>query len=181
MAGQQLGSASESWVKQEWAFRILPAFRRVYPDGDFPAELMVVPGRFFDGFGSPGLVAVDEAVVAEVSSAVRLFALAHETGHCVAYLQCEKFGLTTPNTENGPNKKKHEMMADLIAMRVLQDKLPSTADVIRANYNLIAQKLGAGDSEHPSGHERVKVMKKFTEKGAELDVLFNIVVAGLMP
>ena len=79
----QLGSATDTFVQQEWAFRILPAYRRVFPRGDFPDALMVVDVHVFDGFGAPALVAIDQAVVAEVDSGVRLFALAHETGHCV--------------------------------------------------------------------------------------------------
>jgi hypothetical protein len=70
----QLGPAGENSVRQEWASRILPAFRRTFPKGDFPAELTVLEGNHFDGFGSPGRVAVDRAVAAERNSAVRPFA-----------------------------------------------------------------------------------------------------------
>jgi hypothetical protein len=174
----QLGSPKASFVEQEWSFRILPAYRRTYPAGDFPEGLTVVPGQFFDGFGAPGLVAIDEAVVAEVDSGVRLFALAHETGHCVVYLECQNRNLQTPNTDTGANKKKHEMLADLIAMRVLGEKLPSTQSRVVASYGALAQKLGAGDAEHPSGADRVRVMKTYTD-GADFDTLFQAIVAGV--
>ncbi|MES2207582.1 MAG: hypothetical protein V4525_12430 [Pseudomonadota bacterium] len=166
------------FIKQEWASRILPAFKKAYAHGDFPKELMIIPGQLFDGFGAPGLVAVDEAVAFEPLLGIRLFALAHETAHCVTYLECEKQNITTPNTDTGLNKHKHEMMADLIAIHVLTQYLPRISNEVKIRLNSLAQKLGAGDAEHPSGYIRVQTMNAYY-KGANFETLFLFIATRL--
>jgi hypothetical protein len=168
---------SENFVLQEWQYRIRNAYRRAYPTGEIPDDLVIMEGHYFDGAGGPGFVGVDQAVAAETVSSIRLFALAHETGHCVVCVECVRLGIIVPNTNTGANKKKHEMMADLVAMRVLGERLPSTQASIKANYPAIADRLGAGGVEHPSGMERTRIMKKYTD-GAEFEKLFRGIHAG---
>lgn len=157
---QKTGQNNAETLKAEYTRLIRPAYVRRYGGANLPAELMVDESDpSFDGAGSPGLVLVSMGVANERVACLRTFAVAHETGHAVACIEFQRVGVI-PFQPIGADAKRHEHMADLIAMRVLKEFQPAIAADIIGNLGLLSQALGNGGPMHPSGRERTELIRR---------------------
>lgn len=147
-------------LKAEYTRLIRPAYVRRYGGANIPAELFIDEGdSSFNGAGSPGLVLVSMGVANYAMACIRTFAVAHETGHAVACIEFQRVGVT-PFQPIGADAKRHEHMADLIAMRLLKEFLPGVAAEIMGKLGLLSQVLGPGGFMHPSGQARTELIRK---------------------
>lgn len=157
---QGAGQNNAANLKAEYTRLIRPAYVRRYGGGNIPAELFIDEGdKSFNGAGSPGLVLVSMGVANYATACIRTFAVAHETGHAVACIEFGRVGVT-PFHPIGADAKRHEHMADLIAMRVLKEFQPAIAAEIMGRLGLLAQALGPGGLMHPSGQARTDLIRK---------------------
>ncbi|OTE96804.1 hypothetical protein BCS42_13200 [Crenothrix sp. D3] len=156
-----LSPVREDSLKAEYTQVIRPAYVNAGYDreGALPADLSVDQSLQIDGLGSPGFVQVSMGVVNEPRDWLRTFAVAHETGHAVAYLVCQDAGTTAPEILSYNVAKRHEHLADLIGMHVLMN-VHQGADVIN-NLNILSAWLGYGDPQHPSGAQRAELIRRF--------------------
>ena len=156
---QSIGQNNAATVKAEYTALIRPAYVHRYGGSNLPAELFVNDDTLFDGMGGPGLVIVSMGVANYPVACLRTFAVAHETGHTVACIEFLRVGVVAFQPISA-DAKRHEHMADLIAMRVLKEYAPGTAAEIFRNLPLLAQALGHGGPMHPSGEARADLIRR---------------------
>lgn len=177
----ELGRHRVAVLKAEFSQRIRPAYIQAgyNVNGDVPGVLAVDEQDLgIEGFGSPGYVQVSMGIVNEPMRCLRIFAVAHESGHGVAYLACQNAGVVIPQTI-GDGPKRHEHLADLIGMRVLMEYLREEAAGIYKNLNSLRTWLGNGDFQHPSGDRRTRLLSRLHKGGIGVfDQLITTAVNG---
>lgn len=157
---QKIANNSVESLRAEYARVIRPAYVRRYGGASLPRELFVDESDLsLNGGGGPGIVLVSLGVAKEPIACLRTFAVAHETGHAVAFIELQRVGVL-PFQPIGDDAKRHEHMADLIAMRVLKEYLPTVASAIAGNLGQLSKALGAGGPMHPSGLARTEMIRK---------------------
>jgi len=148
-------------LKNEFKTIILPMYKKLYPKSPMPAELEVWPGDQVDGGAVQGLVYVTEAVGKQLR-AIRLYAMAHESGHVATVEQATILGLGTSIPGAGAIVyKKSEYLADLIGLHTIRRCDSQLAETIRGYFSQINTLLGNGDDMHPSGDKRVALMTEY--------------------
>jgi hypothetical protein len=179
-----------SSLKDEYARVIRPAFVKQYGKAYLSCELTVDKSdTTVNGFGAAGglnpngkadhgCVCVSLGVVLEPRGFLRTFAIAHETGHALVFTECNLYGVNVPPMYDD-GAKKHEQMADLIAMRVLMRYLPEDARAIFLHGGQLAQWLGLLPTvDHPSGQDRAAALASLYTGGlGSFDGLFTSAAA----
>ena len=166
-------SGEATFLRLHFKSVILPAYTKQYPStSNLPPELTIYEGDMsINGDGAMNYVAVTEGVAKETSYAMRMFALAHETGHSVTMDEFQAHGKAA-YYPMGPDAKLWEYIADIIGMRMLKAQLPSQASAIMAELGYLATWLGAGDAMHPDGSKRAELLGK-CYRSDSFDTLFN--------
>jgi hypothetical protein len=169
-----IGEGNLRSFQNEYTQRIRPAYARRYANAFLPLGVVVYDPRpqdpQIDGDGGPGgilpnrkveraSIRVTRAVANEARAHLRMFAVAHESGHAVVPLECLRSNVVQP-LPLGEGAKLNEHLADLVAMRVLKEALPKVADAIFVRRRELADWLGSGDSEHPSGLARADLIAR---------------------
>jgi hypothetical protein len=133
----------------------------LYGDSDMPEDLTVMEGPVFDGGAIVGMVYIYEGVL-NASEAVVKFAIAHEMSHVVQVRVGQQFGLALPDHEQEATRAfRSEYMADLIAFHTLSCHFHGDALLVSAEFAGLKAVLGAGDTMHPSGDERVGRLQEY--------------------
>ena len=174
-------SGEVTFLKLHFKAVILPAYRKQYPaTANLPNELTIYDGdTSINGDGGVNYVAVTEGVAKEKSQAMRLFALAHETGHSVTMDEFQSHGKTA-YYPMGPDAKLWEYIADIIGMRMLKAQLPGQAAAIMGELGYLASWLGPGDPMHPDGTKRAELLEK-CYRSDSFDTLFNALANKQIP
>jgi hypothetical protein len=161
---------------------IRPAYVRRYGDiANIAPHIFVNEGDpHFNGDGGVGMVLMTLGVAREPVRSLRLFALAHETGHGVVCLESMRLTGSVINTLSDADTRWHEFMADLIGMRVLKDYLPVVAAEVMSNLGLLSARLGPAFGQHPSGLERTALIRKLYF-GRSFGQLFAAVATKVLP
>jgi hypothetical protein len=152
-------------LKKDYKTEVLPLYRKRYAQSELPEGIEVWEGGQVDGGAYDKNVFVYEGVY-KLPRALRLWALAHETGHVVTLNEGAKCGLGAAVPEPG-SYKKSEYLADLIATHVISEYNPGLAESIKGMLAKLATELGAADEMHPSGDDRVAMMEAYL-KGRSL-------------
>jgi len=151
--------STDAMLKNEFKTIILPMYKKLYPKSPLPTELEVWEGDQLDGGAVEGMVYVYSGVGKQLR-AIRLYALAHESGHVATVEQGKGLGLG--NHIPAPEEyKKSEHLADLIAMHTIRRCDPLLAKTIQGYFTTIKDLLGAADDMHPSGEKRVGLMSEY--------------------
>jgi hypothetical protein len=157
---KRIGNANVAALKDEYRSVIRPAYVRRYGSANLAAELDIDESdSSFNGLGCPGYVQVTMGVAKSPIPWLRTFAVAHETGHSVAFVEFMRVGIPAFQPINR-DAGRHEQIADLIAMRVLMERVPAVAAKIAANAVLLAQALGPASAMHPSGQDRAQLVRQ---------------------
>ncbi len=174
-------SGDVTFLKLHFTAVILPAYKKQYPlTSNLPNELTIYEGDMsINGDGAMNYVAVTEGVAKEKSAAMRLFALAHETGHSVTTDEFQSHGKAA-YYPMGPDAKLWEYIADIIGMRMLKAQLPTQAAAIASELGYLAGWLGAGDLMHPDGSKRAELLGK-CYRSDSFDTLFNALANKQIP
>lgn len=146
-------------MQQDYKNEILPLFRRRYTATDLPTGLEVWEGGQVDGGAFDKTVFVYEGVYS-LSRPLRLWALAHETGHVVTVNEANKIGCGAAIPAPGEYKKS-EYLADLIATHIIFEGNPSLGESVKGLLTTLATELGGADSMHPSGADRTGVIGEY--------------------
>jgi hypothetical protein len=170
-----------AFLKLHFTGVILPAYKKQYPaTSNLPAELTIYEGdNSINGDGAQNYVAVTEGVAKEKSYAMRVFALAHETGHSVTMDEFQSHGKTA-YYPMGADAKLWEYIADIIGMRMLKAQLPAQADAVMGEIGYLASWLGPGDNMHPDGNKRAELLQKCYRSNS-FDTLFNALAIKQIP
>lgn len=175
-------------AKNLWSKTVKPAFRLAFPkstyrsiEKDLPPELVIDDQDEFDGSGGPGTVVIYKKVVEEQDASILLYALCHETGHCVTAAKLNAMKLAIPSLagESGkenPGAKQHEYIADLIAIDVIKTQLPESVQGVKDAMESIKDKLGNGGNMHPTGNQRMLKMNLLLDDEKTLDELITDII-----
>ncbi|MCP3940542.1 MAG: hypothetical protein GY710_03555, partial [Desulfobacteraceae bacterium] len=115
-----------------------------------------------DGGAVEGMVYISQGV-ADLPIYLRYFAIAHESSHVVTIEQAKQFGLGTeiPKGGNYTEYYKSEFLADLIATHQTLKHNPKQSKQVQAHYRELEKTLGKSDAMHPSGGERIRLLKRY--------------------
>jgi hypothetical protein len=168
-----IGQEKAAGLAGEYTGTIRPAFVKRYGAGAVPIQIDIdMADARFNGNGGFGFVQVTGGVARHPDAAVRLFAVAHETGHGVVFREMLRLGVAPWAPFTDGEARLHEHMADLVAMRVLRENQPAVANAIVGSLGHIADALGPAFGDHPSGDARAALIRRLVH-GEPFDNLFG--------
>lgn len=135
-----------------------------YKDAQIPNNFVVDTTDISINAGSTHeYLEVSQGLINDNKEHIQIFVLSHEIAHIVTLNQAKEFkiGNIIPSGKTINDYKKSEYLADLIAIHLINAHLPKQLKLLVQNFDKIEQLLGSSDFMHPSGKERVRMMKKY--------------------
>lgn len=138
---------------------------------------VVIPSKFqvdekdktINAGASFGYVEVSQGLIEAKKEAIQIFVLSHEVAHIVTISQAKLFDLKgeIPRGTTTNDYKKAEYLADLIAVHLIQTKLPKVFDALFTDFDYLQQLLGSATFTHPSGLDRINSLKEYIGNSKE--------------
>lgn len=153
----------EQQLKKLYTNTIIPLFEE-YKDVKIPVKFKIdSTDNSINAGAAYGYVEVSQGLVNYEKKHIQVFTLAHELGHIVTQAQAKKMnlGIQIPKGKQTNDYKKAEFLADLIAIHLIDLKLPEYKKLIHSSFNKLKLLLGAETFTHPSGKDRIKMMNKY--------------------
>lgn len=142
---------------------VVPMFKS-YNGIEIPSEFHVdTKDKTINAGASFGYVEVSQGLIEVKKQSLQIFVLSHEVSHIVTISQAKLFGLKgeIPRGAVTNDYKKAEYLADLIAVHLMQTKLPKEFESLYADFDYLQQLLGPATFTHPSGLDRVNSLKEY--------------------
>jgi hypothetical protein len=148
---------------------VVPMFKS-YSGVEIPTEFQVdAKDKTINAGASFGYVEVSQGLIDAKKETLQIFVLAHEVSHIVTISQAKLFDLKgeIPRGTTTNDYTKAEYLADLIAVHLMQTKLPKEFESLYADFNYLQQLLGSATFTHPSGLDRINSLKEYIRDSKE--------------
>ena len=161
----------EDQLKKLYTTAIITMFNN-FKDVEIPTEFRVdANDNSINAGASFGYVEVSQGLVNNEGKFLQIYVLSHEVAHIVTINQASIFDLgdQIPNGSITNAYKKSEYLADLIAIHLMNKKLNSEFELLIADFTSLENLLGTSTFTHPSGIERVVLMKTYLSSCEKLN------------
>ncbi|WP_281635657.1 hypothetical protein [Flavobacterium marginilacus] len=161
--------SNEDLLIKRYNESVVPMFKS-YNGIEIPSEFHVdAKDKTINAGASFGYVEVSQGLIEVKKQSLQIFVLSHEVSHIVTISQAKLFGLKgeIPRGAITNDYKKAEYLADLIAVHLMQTKLPKEFESLYADFDYLQQLFGAATFTHPSGLDRINSLKEYLHNSKE--------------
>lgn len=155
--------SNEDALKKLYTNTVIPLFDN-FNNVEIPTEFKIdTSDNSINAGASFGYVEVSQGLTNYKKDYIQVYVLAHEVAHIVTIKQADLLGLDgyIPSGSITNDYKKAEYLADLIAIHLLNTKLPDLMKLICSDFEKIQALLGPGSFTHPSGEKRIDIMNQY--------------------
>lgn len=155
--------SKEEQLQKLYSIVVKPMFT-VYKNINIPSSFIIdTNNNSINAGAANNYLEVSQGLVNYDKKHIQIYVLAHEIAHIVTLNQASKFNLgnSIPPGKTMNEYKKSEYLADLIAIHLINLNEPKQIKLLNTDFDTIKQILGSSDYMHPSGAERVELMKKY--------------------